>query len=320
MTNRITSYLTLFLVLFILFLPSCESKKKPSRHPEQIDFSKKQVYQFLKVGDSVQMAYLDLGNIDDQVVLLLHGEPGSAFLYRNIAPQIAAQGFRVIIPDLIGFGYSDKPNNPDLISYSNQTLWLTNFIEKLDLTDIHLFAHDWGGMISLRIIAQHPEKFKKVAVSYAYLFEGDEEIPESFIGFQNYAQNDPGFSAGNIIDWGSHKKIPDSIKAIYNSYYTSISDFNAIRKFPTMIPTQLNDREAILNRELNKKLWSFPKPFMTIWGNHEDLMWQGKDTILQKNVLGAKNRTHYLLESSHFIQEDQPEELRQILIRFFSFN
>lgn len=321
MNNRTIQYPTiLFLFISILFLTSCKTEKKSHPSLGEIDFSNKQVYKFINVGDRVQMAYLDLGNIDDPVVLLLHGEPSSAFLYRNIAPQIAAQGFRVVVPDLIGFGFSDKPKNPDLITYSNHTEWLTNFIDGMELKEINLFAHDWGGMIGLRIVAQHPEKFKKVAVSYAYLFEGTEEIPESFIGFKNYAQNDPGFSAGNIVNWGSIKKIPDSIKAIYDRYYTSTTDYNTIRKFPSMIPTQLNDPEAILNRELNKKLRSFKNPFITIWGNHEDLMWKGKDIILQESVLGAKNRTHYLLESSHFIQEDQPEELRNILIRFFSFN
>lgn len=307
-----------FLLLTILFLTSCKTEKKSHNSSKKIDFSDKQVYKFLKVGDSICMAYLDLGNIDDPVVLLLHGEPGSAFMYRNIAPQIAAQGFRVVVPDLIGFGFSDKPKNPNLITYSNHTGWLTNFIDGIQVKELNLFAHDWGGMIALRIVAQHPEKFKKVAVSYAYLFEGNEEIPESFIGFKNYAKNDSTFSAGKIIDWGTHNKLHDSVKAVYDKYYTSPTDHNAIRMFPSMIPTQFNDPEAILNRELNKKLRSFKKPFITIWGNHEDLMWKGKDIILQKSVLGAKNRTHYLLESSHFIQEDQPKELTQILIRFFS--
>jgi len=317
MKKRILSYSSLLILLSIFFLTAFTRESKPDTNIFKIDFSDKTQYRFLQVGDSIQMAYLDIGNKKDPIVLLLHGEPASAYLYRNVAPQIAAKGFRVIIPDLIGFGYSDKPKNPDLITYSSQTEWLTNFITKMKLEEINLFAHDWGGMIGLRIVAKHQDKFKKVAVSYAYLFEGNEEIPESFTGFKNYAKNEPAFSAGNIINWGSNKTIPDSIKGVYDSYYTAATDYNALRKFPSMIPTEIADKEAVLNQELNKKLESFEKPFITIWGNHEDLMWKGKDVLLQNRIAGAQNRTHYVLESNHFIQEDQADELSQILIHFF---
>ena len=318
MKTKIISYSGLLVLMAALFLTAFKTNKETEkRNSLRNDFSDKSQYHFIEVGDHIQMAYLDIGNKKDPIVLLLHGEPASAYLYRNIAPQIADKGFRVIIPDLIGFGYSDKPKNPDAITYSSQTEWLTNFISKMELSDINLFAHDWGGMIGLRIVAKHQDKFKKVAVSYAYLFEGNEEIPESFMGFKNYAKNEPAFSAGNIINWGSNNNIPDTVKAVYDSYYTAATDYNALRKFPSMIPTELEDEEAVLNRELNKKLVSFEKPFITIWGNHEDLMWKGKDTILQTNIVGAQNRTHYILESKHFIPEDQADELSQILIRFF---
>jgi haloalkane dehalogenase len=265
------------------------------------------------------MAYLDLGSPTDPIILLVHGEPSSSFIYRNIAAELVKQGFRVLIPNLIGFGYSDKPTNAALITYLNHTKWLTNFINKLNLTNINLFAHDWGGMISLRIVADKPELFHKVAVSYSYLFEGNETIPDSFMSFVNYAKNEPSFSAGSIINWGTNTKLPDSIKAKYDEPFQSKNDFNAVRKFPSLIPTNEEDKEAILNKKLNIKLKNFNKPFITIWGNHADLMWKGKDSILQKNIPGAKNQTHYILNSNHFIHEDQPKELVQILLDFFTF-
>lgn len=303
----------------ILFFSSCKTEKKQEQETlkSKIVFNQEQFYKFLEVDDNLKMAYLDMGNINNPLVILLHGEPNSSFVYRNIAPFIAKQGFRVIIPDLIGFGFSDKPEKSDVITYSNHTKWLNNFIEKLELKDINLFAHDWGAMISLRIIAEHPEKFKKVAISYGYLFEGTEHIPVSFKGFKNYAKNDPSFLAGNIMDWGSNTTLPDSIKLKYNEPFKTEIDFLAVRKFPSLVPTNNNDKEAILNQQLNKKLELFKKPFITIWGNHKDSMWIGKDVILQKSIPGAKNQTHYILDSNHFIQEDQPEELVQILLDFF---
>lgn len=287
---------------------------------QSVKFFTSEQYKFTVVDNGIKMAYLDIGSIDSSIVLLLHGEPNNSFVYRNIAPYLVKQNFRVIIPDLVGFGYSDKPKELDIITYSNQTKWLNNFIDNLKLTDINLFAHDWGGMISLRIVAERQKLFSKVAVSYSFLFEGNENIPESFIGFVNYAKSDPTFSAGDIMDWGTNIKLPDSIKTKYNQPFITKSDYNVVRKFPSLIPTNAEDNEAIINQKLNQKLNLFDKPFVTIWGNHNDLMWKGKDSILQKNIIGAKNQTHYILESNHFVQEDKPTELTQILIDFFKNN
>jgi haloalkane dehalogenase len=318
MTKRTISIIFLFGILFF-FSCRTEIKQEQETAKSKIQFNEKSHYNFLKVEDSLKMAYLDLGNVSDPLVVLLHGEPNSSFVYRDIAPSIVEQGFRVIIPDLIGFGFSDKPVNPEEITYSNQTKWLGNFLERLDLIDINLYAHDWGGMISLRIIAEKPEKFKNVAVSYAYLFEGTEEIPEGFLGFKEYAKTDSNFSAGDIMNWGSYKKLSDSLKSKYDEPFKN-TDFVAARRFPWLIPVSPEDKEAVLNKKLNKNLAYFEKPFITIWGDHKDPMWIGKDSILQKHISGAKNQIHYTLESNHFIQEDKPEELTQILIDFFKSN
>ncbi len=262
MTKYTSTYFSLILVISLLIF-SCKSEKNQpeitSNHFLTIEH-----YKFTEVDKEIKMAYLDLGKINDPIVLLLHGEPNNSFIYRNIAPFLVKQNFRVIIPDLVGFGYSDKPQNPDLISYSNQTNWLNTFIENLKLRDIHLFAHDWGGMISLRIVAERQELFSKVAVSYSYLFEGDEKIPESFNGFKKYAKNEPSFSPGNIMNWGSRIKLSDTIIAKYNSPFQHTTDYFFARNFPSLIPTEINNPEAILNKELNKKLYQFSKPFITI--------------------------------------------------------
>ncbi len=276
-------------------------------------------YKSLKVGDTLNMAYADIGNTLDPMVVLLHGEPNSSFVYREIAPPIVKRGFRVIMPDLIGFGHSEKPSNTETITYSNHTKWLSDFFQTLNLKNVNLYAHDWGAMISLRIVAEQPEIFEKVAISYGYLHDGTEGIPESFKGFKEYAKKDANFSAGNIMNWGSYKKLSDSIIAKYDEPFKN-TDFVAARRFPWLIPENPSDQEAILNKKLNEELKNFNKPFITIWGNHNDPMWVGKDSILQKNIKGAQNQKHYLLESNHFIQEDKPEELVEILIEFFKKN
>ena len=133
----------------------------------------------------------------------------------------------------------------------------------------------------------------------------------------SYAKNDSTFLAGNIMDWGSNIKLSDSIKSRYNIPFKTKTDYNFVRSFPSLIPTDSTNFEAIVNKDLNIKLNQFNKPFITIWGDHEDLMWIGKDSVLQQNIKGAQNQKHFKLKSNHFIQEDQPDELSKILIGFF---
>lgn len=311
-------YLFCILTIFFILFYSCKDNKNTTTNSfYQVSFDLED-YNYINVGDNQKMAYLDLGDKNGETILLIHGEPNYSYVYRDIAPKLAENGYRVIIPDLIGFGYSSKPEYENIITYSNHTKWLSEFITKLSLKNINLFAHDWGAMLSLRIIAKQPQRFNKVAISYGYLFEGTEIIPKSFEGFKSYAKNDSTFLAGNIMNWGSNKTLSDSVIQKYNDPFKTESDMFAVRKFPSLIPTSEIDKEAIINQKLNIKLADFEKPFITIWGNHKDPMWIGKDSLLQANIKGAKNQNHYTLKSNHFIQEDQPEELTTILMAFFN--
>jgi len=134
----------LILIFFSLTIISCGREEKSLNTLNSHFFTNEQ-YKFTLVDKGIKMAYLDIGSIDSPIVLLLHGEPNSSFVYRNIAPYLVKQNFRVIIPDLVGFGYSDKPLKMDIITYFNQTKWMNNFIDNLKLTDINLFAHSIGG-------------------------------------------------------------------------------------------------------------------------------------------------------------------------------
>jgi haloalkane dehalogenase len=305
------------LLLFSLIIGSCTTVNKN----EQIDstvFYTTDNYHFMEVAQGLRIAYLDLNPTGKKTILLMHGEPNYSFVYRNIAPSLCQAGYRVVIPDLVGFGHSDKPQNPDLITYTNHTLWVSSFIQHLNLKDIRLFAHDWGAMIALRIVAQKPQLFEKVAISYGYLFDGSVQLPESFLGFRDYATSETNFSAGNIMDWGTATALADSIKKKYDEPFKTASDYYAVRKFPSLIPDIPDDEEALINKELLAKLMTFDKDFITIWGNHQDPMWTGKDTVLQKLIPGAINQKHFTLESNHFIQEDQPTQLTEILLEFFN--
>ena len=310
-----------FLLLLHLLKPAMAQETEVLRTPES-RFANIDDYPFspnyVSIAPDLRMHYLDEGEKDSPVVLLLHGEPSWSYLYRHIIPPLLEEGYRVIAPDLVGFGKSDKPVNKEIHTYSNHTDWLTSFIKELGITKIHLYCHDWGGMIALRIVAERPELFSTVIASYAFLFTGKEIVPESFRDWQNFSQTNADFSAGNIINWGSHTELPGEVQSAYNAPFPDDTYKAGARRFPIMVPTDEDDPEAKTNALLREKLKSFNKPFLTIWGNHDDKMWQGKDEILQNEIPGAQNQDHKVLSASHFLQEDQARKIAAIIVEFLT--
>ena len=115
--------------------------------------------------DGLRMHYVDEGPRGAGPVLLLHGEPSWSYLYRKMIPIISAAGHRTVAPDIIGFGRSDKPVNRDDYTYQRHVDWMTAFVEQLDLQNITLFCQDWGGLIGLRIAAEHPDRFARIVAA-----------------------------------------------------------------------------------------------------------------------------------------------------------
>ena len=273
---------------------------------------------YVSVTPQLRMHYVDEGSSEDPIILLLHGEPCWSYIYRRMIPPLVEQGYRVIAPDLIGFGKSDKPGDATVHTYAHHASWFTTFIEQLHLTDIHLYGHDWGGMIALRTVATRPEWFASVAMSYAFLFTGEEAVPESFSDWQRFSQTDTAFQAGTIVDGGTYTDLSDRVQAAYNAPFPDETYKAGARRFPILIPTDPDDPEAKANARLREQLKAFDKPFLTIWGDHEDAMWQGKDEILQAEIPGARGQNHQVLHASHFLQEDQTEEITAIIISFLA--
>lgn len=122
---------------------------------------------YVDVGEEapLMMHYIDEGSANGKVVLLMHGNPAWSYLVRKLVPILIEKGYRVIAPDLIGFGKSDKPINRSAHTYDNHVKWTTTFIQKLDLKNITLHCQDWGGLISLRVALYEQERFDRIFAS-----------------------------------------------------------------------------------------------------------------------------------------------------------
>lgn len=273
---------------------------------------------YMEVEVGLRLHYLDEGNKNRPTVLLLHGEPSWSYLYRKMIPNLSNR-FRVIAPDLIGFGKSDKFVYQKDYSYQKHIEWISTFIEKLNLKNIILFCQDWGGLIGLRIITDMDDRFDMVIASNTTLPTGKIPMPESFMKWREYSQHSTGFNIGKVIDMGTVKPISEKVYEAYNAPFPS-EDYKAgARIFPTLVPIEQNDPESIKNIKAWDKLKLWNKPFLTIFGDNDSIM-IGAEKAFQKLVPGTNGQNHKVLNAGHFIQEEKGEELAELIIEFYKNN
>jgi len=281
---------------------------------EGFNFSSK----YLNVEKDLRLHYLDEGNIDKPIVLLLHGEPTWSYLYRKMIP-ILSKDFRVIAPDLIGFGKSDKFVNREDYTYQNHVDWISTFIQKVDLKNIILFCQDWGGLIGLRIISEMENRFSMVIASNTTLPTGKIPMPESFLKWREYSQHSPQFNIGKVIDMGTVQPLSEKVYEAYNAPFPSEEYKAGARIFPTLVPINQDDPESIKNLKAWEKLKSWNKPFLTIFGDADNIM-IGAEKAFQKLVPGTNGQNHKILNAGHFIQEEKGEELAELINEFYKKN
>src|SRR5690242_16106229 len=165
----------------------------------------------------LEMAWVEDGPSSAAPILCLHGEPSWSFLYRKMIGPLARAGHRVVAPDLIGFGRSDKPAAREDYTYQRHMDWLTSFVEKLDLRGITLVCQDWGGLLGLRLVAERPERFARVVAANTFLPTGDLPMPKAFFKWREFSQTSPEFDIGRIVSNGCVTPLSPEVKAAYDA-------------------------------------------------------------------------------------------------------
>ena len=272
---------------------------------------------YVQIGE-LRMHYVDEGPADAAPVLLLHGEPSWSFLYRFMIPPLAAAGHRVIAPDLLGFGRSDKPTSKKDYSYAGHVDWMRQFIEALDLGNITLFCQDWGSLIGLRVAAENEARFARIALGNGGLPTGDREMPKAFKQWQTFARISPYFPIGKIIDKATVSELSSEVIAGYDAPFPSAKYKAGARMFPTLVPTRPDDPASEANRAAWEVFRRWEKPFLTCFSD-KDPITRGGEQLWQDGVPGAKGQPHTKIENAgHFLQEDKGPELAELLNRFIA--
>lgn len=277
-------------------------------------------YVEIPAGDAgrLRMHYVDEGPRDADPVLLLHGEPSWSFLYRKMIPGLVAAGHRVIAPDLVGFGRSDKPVRREDYTYQRHVDWLRAFLEALDLRRITLFCQDWGGLLGLRLVAEHSERFARVVAANTFLPTGDGKPSDAFLAWREFSQKVPEFPTGRILQGATVTELPPEVVAAYDAPFPDESYKAGARQFPTLVPIAPDDPASAANRAAWAKLERFEKPFLTAFSD-QDPVTRGGDAALRERIPGARGQAHVTIAGGgHFLQEDCGEELARVVAGFIA--
>lgn len=267
-------------------------------------------------GGHLRVHYVDEGPREAAPVLLMHGEPSWSYLYRKMIPLIAEAGNRVIAPDLVGFGRSDKPADRNDYTYQRHVDWIQQVIDTLSLNRITLVCQDWGGLIGLRLVAAAPHLFGRVVVANTGLPTGDQKMTDAFLEWQRFSLETPEFAVGTIVGSGCSQPLSQDIMAAYDAPFPDETYKEGARIFPSLVPTTPDDAAAPANREAWKVLQGFEKPFLTAFSD-KDPITRGGDKVFQKLIPGAQNQPHTTIQGGgHFLQEDCGEALASVVCDF----
>ncbi len=262
-------------------------------------------------GTELRLHYVEEGPANGAIALLMHGEPSWAYLYRKIIPLLTAKGYRVIAPDLAGFGRSDKLADRSDYTYERHVAWMSDWLTTLDLKGVTLFCQNWGGLIGLRLVAAFPERFSGVIAANTGLPTGT-GWTDGFKAWLEFSQKVPQMPIGGLLNGGSARELSAAEQAAYDAPFPDESFKEGARQFPVLVPVTPEHASVSENRAAWTTLETFDKPFLTAFSDG-DAVTRGGDAAFQARIPGATGQPHVTLHGGHFLQEDSPAEIAGLI-------
>lgn len=285
--------------------------------------------------DALRMHYVDVGPADGPVVVLVHGQPTWSYLYRNVIHVLRDAGLRVIAPDHIGFGRSDKPTEPTDYTFARHIDWVHSLIAGLDLREITLVVQDWGGPIGLSVLAREPDRFARVVATNTILHTCDPALAgtlawahhgvaddrvilqEALLDYVRLYQRSPEIVPSFFLN-AVAGPLPADVLAAYDAPFPDRSYTAGLRQLTALIPLTRNDPGAAIGRATMAELERWCKPFLTAYSD-SDPATRGWDTVFRERIPGARGQDHTTLTGAgHFVQEQKGAELGHVVAEFVS--
>ena len=307
-------------------------------------------------GGALRMHYVDAGPPQAAPILCLHGQPTWSYLYRKMIPPLADAGHRVVAPDFIGFGRSDKPAERSDYTYARHVDWLKSFLDALDLNDITLFCQDWGGLIGLRAAAEQPDRFARIVAAntglpdaegvadadakrigdamrsyYASLpvhqsamemgmaMRGDRS-GMGFLHWVKFCAETPTLRVSDVVRVSGGGQLGDAQAAAYDAPFPSDRYMAGARQFPSLVPIMPDNPAIAANRAAWQVFKQWQKPFLTAFSDGDPVT-AGRHVRFQESIPGARRQKHVtIVGAGHFLQEVKPNELASAVLQFIADN
>jgi haloalkane dehalogenase len=268
-------------------------------------------------GGTLRMAYVETGPADGPVALLLHGEPSWSFLYRTVLDVLAGAGVRAVAPDLVGFGRSDKPTSTGDHSYARHVEWVRALaFDVLDLREVTLVGQDWGGLLGLRLVAEHPDRFARVVAANTGLPTGDLPMPDVWWRFRRAVERAETLDVGRLVASGCVRPLTDAVRSGYDAPYPDETYKAGPRAMPMLVPTSPDDPATEANRAAWDTLTRLDLPFLVAFSDGDPIT-REMAPVLERAMPGARGRDHPVLTGAgHFLQEDAGDRLGRVVADF----
>ncbi|HUC05440.1 MAG TPA: haloalkane dehalogenase [Acidimicrobiales bacterium] len=289
---------------------------------------------YATVGDGLRMHYVDVGRREAEPVLLLHGQPTWSYLYRHVIDGLHGAGYRVVAPDMIGYGRSDKPRRRTDYSLSSHIGHLGALIEALGLSGITVVVQDWGGPVGLGALAVRPGRFARIVATNTALHTADASlagvlrwpchqaadgtvvVAAELLDYQRLTQELERFTPSLFVQGATSVDLEPSVRAGYDAPYPDESFCAGARQLPLLMGLTPLSPSARRNRRALAALAAFGGPVLTAFSDGDPAT-AGWDTVLQRTAPGAAGRHHVVIRGAgHFVPEDEGAQLAQVIARF----
>lgn len=261
--------------------------------------------------DGLRMAYVEEGAGSAGTFLLLHGEPTWGYLYRRMIPPLVDAGYRIVAPDLIGFGRSDKPTDRADYTYDNHVRWLTAFVGGLDrpASGLHVFLQDWGGLLGLRVAAENPGWFDRVVIGNTALPAG-EPMGDGFMMWQQMSQEMDPMDCGALLKQACvARELTEGEMDAYRAPFPDETYLAGARQFPLLVPTTPDDPAVPANRAAWEVWERWDRPVLTLWDPGDFVLGHFQQGFIDR-IPGADGQPHQTFEpGGHFLQDDRGEDV-----------
>jgi haloalkane dehalogenase len=258
-----------------------------------------------------RLAYLDEGEGDP--VLLLHGEPTWSYLYRKVLPPVAEVA-RVVAPDYLGFGRSDKPTDPGWYSYDRHAASIRSLVEALDLRRLTIVVQDWGGPIGMRIAAEAPDRVDRLVVLNTAIGAG--RMPEVWLRFRELMRHvGTDIQPSRLVEISCARAVAEDVLAAYDAPYPDAASKAGVVAFPEHVPTEPDHPNAPALMRVRDAMAQWERPALVLFGDSDPIFPPAAAERMAELIPGA-GPAELVADAGHMVQEDAGEEVGERIARF----